>query len=633
MNRHPRLERQLRRLGLSSDTPPDTDGWQRLLDRLNAVYHDQDQERYLLDRSIAISSREMRDLHESLARREAEQSALRRIATAVARGMATREVFDMLSLEVAQILGVEAGRVLRYTGDGRADIVGVWGAEPRLDRAGLDATNIALGGGIPSALVLQTGRPSWIGDYAALMDRNSRSLAARGLRSGVAAPIRVGPRLWGAVAAMSVRPDGLPQGAEEILTDFTELAGLAISNAETRETLARRAATDPLTGLANHRELHERLASEVRRALRHDRPLSLVLLDIDRFKPLNDTYGHQVGDAVLVEVSRRLTGLARMGEVLGRVGGEEFAWILPETPLEGGFAAAERARRAIGGGRFPVVGNVTVSAGVCDLEQAGSPAELVRLADGALYWAKHKGRNSVVMYAPGEVQDMSAAEQAKRLERDQRLNAVRLLARAVDARDDVTQRHSERVADLSCRIAEELGWRPARVNELREAALVHDVGKLGVPESILLKRDPLTEEDWAAIRTHAALGAEIVSGALSDEQASWVRHHHERWGGGGYPEGIAGAAIPDGARIIALADAWDAMTGARPYHRPRSVPAALEECIRHSGTQFWPRAVEALAELASRGDVHGASRAVPVHTVVLEVGVNGAPVPDAPTGA
>lgn len=183
---------------------------------------------------------------------------------------------------------------------------------------------------------------------------------------------------------------------------------------------------------------------------------------------------------------------------------------------------------------------------------------------------------------------------AIRLRRERALQGIRTLARAVDAKDSFTRLHSERVADLAARIAAGLGWSGDRIERLHEAGLVHDVGKLAIPDAILLKAGPLTDEEYGAVKAHAAAGSEIVSEAFDAEQVAWVRGHHERWDGRGYPDGLAGARISDGAAILALADAWDAMTSARPYRTAGTAGDALAECLRERGTQFSPWAVDAM---------------------------------------
>ena len=425
----------------------------------------------------------------------------------------------------------------------------------------------------------------------------------RGFRAGVAAPINLRGGLWGAVASMSAEAGGLPPMAEETLAQFARMVALAIANSEARAQLELRAVSDPLTGLANHREFHERLAREVARAERDVAPLSLVLMDLDHFKQVNDIHGHQAGDIVLRETAERLRSVAREGEIIGRVGGEEFAWLLPSATAQDAHAAAERVREAVRDTPFEGIGRLTASCGAADLAAAGSPSELFRLADSALYAAKSHGRDLTVTYSPGASYDLSARERAERLERATALNALRALARAIDAKDAYTQQHSERVADLAVRLATALGWSVLEAARLREAGLVHDVGKIGVSDSILLKPGRLTAEEYRQITQHAALGAKIVQEVLAEDQVGWVAHHHERWDGGGYPDGLAADQIPEGARLLALADTWDAITVARNYGSPMSVSEALDECRRNSGSQFWPDAVRGLEALVAAGAV------------------------------
>jgi hypothetical protein len=288
--------------------------------------------------------------------------------------------------------------------------------------------------------------------------------------------------------------------------------------------------------------------------------------------------------------------------MVARLGGDEFAWLLPGDAM-GAWQAAERARIAIASADMDAGIAVSVSVGICELGQAGSPVELLRLADGALYWAKAHGRDRCVRYSPEVVEELSADERAVRLEHQQAMNAILALARAVDAKDPYTMRHSERVADMAVRLALELDWGTGRTRLLREAAVLHDVGKIAVPDAVLTKPGPLTEDEFALVREHPVRGAEIVAEALGPEQVAWVRGHHERHDGGGYPDGLMGGSVPDGAAILALADAWDAMTSNRPY-RPSLTPArALEICRGESGAQFAPDVVTALLRLWECGGI------------------------------
>jgi diguanylate cyclase (GGDEF)-like protein len=361
-----------------------------------------------------------------------------------------------------------------------------------------------------------------------------------------------------------------------------------------RAEQATHAVSDPLTGLANHSVFRARLDWEVERAHRHERPLSLAVVDVDAFKGRNDVFGHQAGDAVLVAVARHLEGTVRGADLVARIGGDEFAVLMPETAADAAEAMAERAHDAIRSDAADGLPGVTVSIGICDMQHAATAEDLLRHADGALYWAKANGRDAVWRYSPEAIEDLSFEQRSVRLARLQALAGVRTLARAIDAKDHSTQLHSERVASLAARIGEALGWEAERVAALHEAALVHDVGKIGVPDALLLKPSRLEPAEYEAIKAHAALGAQIAAEVLSPEQATWVRQHHERHDGGGYPDGLTAEDISDGAKVLAVADSWDVMTSERAYAHGMPVTEALAECGRCAGHQFAPDVVAVL---------------------------------------
>jgi putative nucleotidyltransferase with HDIG domain len=201
------------------------------------------------------------------------------------------------------------------------------------------------------------------------------------------------------------------------------------------------------------------------------------------------------------------------------------------------------------------------------------------------------------------INELSAHERAERLERSQAMVGLRALARAIDAKDPATRRHSERVAELAGKLARAVGWSPERAQLLSEAALVHDVGKIGVPDSVLFKAAHLTAAEREQVCGHAELAARIVEDVLLPEQVDWIRTHHERPDGRGYPRGLRGAQIPEGAALLAAADAWDVMTGSRSYSVPKPVETALAECISLVGRQFTKTAVGALVQLHSAGEL------------------------------
>ncbi len=460
------------------------------------------------------------------------------------------------------------------------------------------------------------GRARFVNPAAArMLGRSAESIAGRPItETGLPSPdaaLRAGRPESGEVeialpdggifaAEFTTTPiaEGGRTGAVITFRDVTARKRLEVRTLESLAAAEQMAAVDPLTGLANHRTFHERLAAEVGRAKRTGRGVALVLMDLDHFKRVNDHHGHQTGDRVLEHAARVMRDETRSGELIARVGGEEFAMLLPDADVDEALRAAERIRRAIAATDFPAVGRMTVSAGVCDMAHAEDAGTLYRLADGALYWAKHRGRDRVVRWTPDAPEPLSARDQADRLDRQQALVSVRLLARVVDAKDPSTRRHSERVGDLCAEIAEELGWSTERAALLREAGLVHDVGKIVVPDAVLFAPRPLEPDERAVVQEHSTVGARIVGEALTDEQVRWVRSHHERWDGTGYPDGLRAEDCPEGARILALADAWDVMTSDRPYSTTRATPAeALAECRACAGGQFWPPAVEALARV------------------------------------
>jgi diguanylate cyclase (GGDEF)-like protein len=361
--------------------------------------------------------------------------------------------------------------------------------------------------------------------------------------------------------------------------------------------LLAQATSDPLTGLLNHRAFQERVESEVGRAQRYGRPLAVVLLDLDHFKSINDSYGHQAGDAALMQAARLLEGGARAGDVLGRIGGDEFAMLLPETSAEEALPIAERWAAKFRVAPVGVAAHLTMSAGVCDLTHANGSRELLQLADGALYSAKSQGRDAVVVYSPETVLEISDGDRAEHMERMQALVAIRSLAHLIDAKDSPNEQHSERVAAFVRELAGAAGWAPGRITELAEAARIHDVGKICVPDEVLRKPAALTPAEYELVKAHPALGADMARDALSEEQVVWIEQHHERHDGKGYPHGLSGAQISDGAELLALADSWDVMTTERTYSPRKPEQEALAECLSLAGSQFSPAACKALGAI------------------------------------
>jgi diguanylate cyclase (GGDEF)-like protein len=389
------------------------------------------------------------------------------------------------------------------------------------------------------------------------------------------------------------------------------LVAVALHQRSTHSALRamRLAHTDPLTGLGNHRHFQEQLTEQVEHAADTDAPLSVCLFDLDNFKQINDAYGHPAGDRVLEQISARL----RLAGNAFRLGGDEFALILPGYGEKAALAHAGRLVQALAAERTEHGGSIGFSAGVATFPQHGRDrAELVRVADIALYWAKAEGKSRVRLYEPDRPVAQHLHQLASGFDRGARLSAASALAGAVDARDAHVGGHSERVGELAAACASRFPLPQEQVELIRLAGRLHDLGKVAVPEEILGKRGALTTDEREVIERHSRVGFGMLEPLGVEPVASWVLHHHEHWDGAGYPDHLAGEQIPIGSRIILVADAYDAMLSDRVYRPRLTAEAAAAELVRCAGTQFDPVVVEIFLDGLE-------SEAIPVPTVLTAV--------------
>ena len=358
--------------------------------------------------------------------------------------------------------------------------------------------------------------------------------------------------------------------------------------------LANEARTDPLTNLLNRRGFEEAFELELERGRRTDHSLSVLIGDLDGFKQVNDRFGHHTGDRALARASDVLTQEKRRIDTVARLGGEEFALIVPETDGRHAFMLAERLRTALKEAFADEIVPLTISFGVSSFPAQGkSRQELLGAADDALYAAKELGRDRTVIYSR-EVIGVLTPANGRNGKRNEQLATVVALAQTLDVRDERTARHSQTVARYCELIANTLELPAATVERVRLAGLLHDVGNIAISNMLLSKPGPLSEQDWDELRRHSEIGARILANAHLGDIGEWVLAHHERIDGEGFPFGIANGSIPLEARILAVADAFEAMTSERPHRPALSFEQARAELLSNSGTQFDPVVVEAL---------------------------------------
>jgi diguanylate cyclase (GGDEF)-like protein/putative nucleotidyltransferase with HDIG domain len=399
------------------------------------------------------------------------------------------------------------------------------------------------------------------------------------------------------------------------MVDDLEHAHAEMEKANTR--LEELATTDDLTALANRRGFMAAIGLETERARRYGSDLALAMIDVDGFKAINDMCGHVFGDRVLVEVARAIEEGARAADLVARYGGDEIIVLMPNTDAQAAVSAVERIRRGIAG-RVISDGQrsleVAISAGISALDskdRTAGPDTLIRQADEALYAAKHAGGNVTKVWSEiaeegaGEIADEAAGvEDLQRKVAGLSLQAKEMvvqslggLVHALEARDAYTKGHSENVTRYAVAIAETLELDPEETAVIRRAALIHDIGKIAVPDSILRKRGALDDHERRIMQGHVLAGVKIIDQMhFLERETPIVRHHHEHWKGRGYPDGISGEAVPLGARILAVADAFDAITSNRVYRNARSVSDALRILVEESGRQFAPGVVDAMVK-------------------------------------
>jgi diguanylate cyclase (GGDEF)-like protein len=502
----------------------------------------------------------------------------------------------------------------------------------------------ALGKKIPldTGLIGQVARTGKAATYrASVNSQNAPQPVLPDSCTAMALPIFYGDHLHGVLYVETLERVDFSEEESLLLQTLADLIAGAYHNAQTFQKAQEQAITDGLTGVKTHRFFMEALSSEWKRSSRAGRSFALVLMDLDRFKFVNDFYGHLEGDLVLQRVGQILEANCRRSDVVARYGGDEFVILMPETTMEQARQLSSKLRGWIASDQLLREKNISASFGVASYPLHGSaPQELIQVADASMYLSKHQGGNTVStaehidpnearrwkrdvleaylgvtlkrLFATGpeafeeihqrlrQFSDSLPATEIPEFARSEGVQAVpqsildtvTSLAYAVDAKDQYTQGHSQKVSAYAALLAEALGMSEAEVEEIRLGAVLHDVGKVGIRESILNKSGPLNPEEWETMKTHVIFGGRLLEPlAPLAKIRQMVLHHHEFFDGSGYPDAMAGQNIPLGARIITIADSYDTITSDRSYKKGRTAEEALAEVERCANTQFDPELV------------------------------------------
>jgi diguanylate cyclase (GGDEF)-like protein/putative nucleotidyltransferase with HDIG domain len=542
------------------------------------------------------ASMESKYSDEQLREQDAQTSLVNRLTAIITSSMSIQMIFEAFAQELKKVVDIDWATIALIDGNElyflalSSTIGSAWQAEERIPLEGT-ATELAC----------HERRAVYEPD----LKRHHRfwtweSHLKQGISSIVSLPLSVTGRVVGSLILASRTPDAYSRSQIRLLEKVALQIAAPIENAQLYARAEQKSRIDELTGLFNRRHFEERLKEETARHSRYGDSFSIFMLDLDNFKTYNDVYGHPAGDGLLGQIGTIIKDSVRDADQAFRYGGDEFVVILPQTGRDDAYVVAERVRRQIADEMEKRSITVTCSIGLASYPTDGVIAgELVAGADTALYYAKWTGGNRT--YSSSGATSESPDDAGIRGKRNG-LSAVYALVSVVEARDPYVYGHSRKVNTYAVALAEAIGLSPDEVSTVSTAALLHDIGKIGIPDEVLNKKDKLSAENWEAIKAHTRLGTNIVSNIPQLVRcADSILHHHERWDGSGYPEGLKGEQIPLGSRILAIADSFEAMSSARPYRPALSRDEAVEELRKGGGTQFDPNLAKVFIGIIEAG--------------------------------
>jgi diguanylate cyclase (GGDEF)-like protein len=538
-------------------------------------------------------------LHERLREQDQEITLVNRLTTIITSSVSIQMIFEGFAQELKNVVDIDWATIALV--DGRelyflalsSTIGSPWQVEERIPLEGTATEWVYHEKRGLYEPDLKRHHRFWTGEYH----------LRQGCRSIVYLPLNATDHIIGALILASRKPNAYSRSQIKLLERVTLQIAAPVENAQLYAQVEQRSRLDELTGLFNRRYFEECLKDEISRHSRYGDALSLFMLDLDNYKNYNDLYGHPAGDILLNQIGKIIKSSLRNVDKAFRYGGDEFVVILPQTNKDDAYVVAERVQGQLAEEMKKKGINVTCSVGLSSYPADGVvTTELVDVADTALYYAKRTGGNRIYLSSKILPKPLVEGGITGIDTRGDNLSAVYALVSAVEAKDPYTYGHSKKVNTYAVALAEKIGLSPDEVFKVSTAALLHDIGIIGIPDRVLNKEGELSGGDWEAIRAHPRLGATIVGNIPTLVPCvSSILHHHERWGGGGYPEGLKGEEIPLEARILAIADSFAAMTSDRPYRAALAHEEILKELRQGAGTQFDPKLVEVFIGIIEAG--------------------------------